>query len=269
MAIITDIYPLMIEKAQKHEYLHHFTGLDKFELIISGQKLLLNRLDRVEDKTENEMLPDLWNRKVFVACFTHSNKGKHRFWNEYAKGNGVRISFKNDILTSEHFKLISQGKNIFTKRTKTDINYKSYNKFDDWGYFDISKVDIQYCDQSEIHQWQDKGNGLVKEEKYSWEEETRIRVAMDPLGWENILNNSNKFEVVRPFFETLYMQLSEAMLKSMYISVPEHASEEFILKVKSILGACEHTNNCPIYRLCENGEIRDIIEKSKICSSSN
>ncbi len=159
------------------------------------------------------------------------------------------------FVTSEYFKLISQSENIFTKRTKNDINYKSYNKFDDWGYFDISKVDIQYYDQFEIHQWQDKGNGLVKEEKYSWEEETRIRVAMDPLGWENILNDSNKFEVVRPFFETLYMQLSEAMLKSMYISVPERASEEFILKVKSILDACEHTNNCPIYRLCENGEL--------------
>ena len=77
-----DIYSELKNKAEKHIYLHHFTALENFYKIISGQKLLLNRLDRVEDKTENAFLPDLWGNKVFAGCFTHSEEGKKRFWDE-------------------------------------------------------------------------------------------------------------------------------------------------------------------------------------------
>ena len=76
---IINTYDELSNKALTHEFLHHFTSIDSFKMIIDSQKLLLNRIDKVEDKTENEFLPDFWSNKIFISCFTHSDEGKKDF----------------------------------------------------------------------------------------------------------------------------------------------------------------------------------------------
>ena len=73
-----DIYLEMAERAKHYALLHHFTSLDTFRLIISGEQFLLNRLDKVSDKMEEAYLPKFWREKIFVTCFTHSDEGKER-----------------------------------------------------------------------------------------------------------------------------------------------------------------------------------------------
>lgn len=157
-----DIYHKLSEDALVYDYLHHFTSIDCFKLIIEGQRLLLNRIDNVKDENENKFLPYLWNTKVFVGCFTHSNKGKKKFWDEYAHNNGVRISFQNSLLNEENLQITSANNHVFEKRVKTNLNHREYNKDCDWGYFDISKVDILYINPSDSLNWINCGNGLVK-----------------------------------------------------------------------------------------------------------
>lgn len=93
----------------------------------------------------------------------------------------------------------------------------------------MSKIDIVYIDPLESERWKGHSNGLAKncgingEESawYNWEEETRIRVAMDPLGWENKLDKANKFVVVTPPFDSVSLKLNTVVLKHMDVSVRE------------------------------------------------
>ena len=255
------LYFRMTQKAQQYDYLHHFTALDKFEKIIAGQKLLLNRLDKVEDKSENKFLPELWRTKVFVGCFTHSKEGKRKFWEEYAHGNGVRLSFPNSLMIMGNYKIISANDYCFPKRKQTNIHHSKYEHDEDWAYFDISKVDILYLNQKDAEEWKGCGNGLVKNyvtgDIYDWEEETRIRVAMDPIGWENRLNREKRYEIVTPPFDKIFLEMNENILQNMFVSVPDNSTNEFVLNIRAILRLCEHTTNCKIYKLTPQGELYD------------
>lgn len=259
----SDMYTKLVQEAEKHATLHHFTRIENFDKIISSSSLLLRRLDQMEDKSENEYLPGLWKSKVFAACFTHSNEGKARFWKEYAGGNGVRLSFPNHLLTSETCELVSRTGYKYPKRKRTDIEHKTYEADEDWSYYDISKIDIVYIDPSESERWKGRSNGLAKncgingEEhaRYNWEEETRIRVAMDPLGWENKLNKANKFVVVTPPFDSVFLRLNEVVLKHMYVSVREGTPAETIKSAQKILAKNEHTSKCVVYILKDNGNL--------------
>lgn len=250
-----DLYAKLKDKADNYKYLHHFTSIENFERIISDQKLLLNRLDRVKDKNENAFLPNLWNCKVFACCFTHSEEGKERFWNEYAKKNGVRISFPNSLMIEENYKIVSPNGYIFSKKNKTDVKHKQYERDTDWACYDISKVDIRYVNNNELVEWKDCSNALVKEASYNWEEETRIRVAMDTRGMGTVLNHENIFEVVTAPFEIVFLEMSEKILSKIFVSVPDYATDDFIFYVRKILRKCNYTANCKIYRLTPSGTI--------------
>lgn len=248
------IYFEMVERAKKYTFLHHFTSLETFRLIISGEQFLLNRLDKVSDKTEHAFLREFWRRKIFVTCFTHSNEGKERFWLDYAKGHGVRISIPNDLLTPENYEIISTCGYIFPNRNRTNPNHRTYSCVEDWACYDISKLDVQYIDPQKAPDWKDSGNGLIKNSlediRFDWEEETRIRVAMSPIGWENVRGqNRINFETVTPWFEHMYLKLKPPILQKMFVTVPENVPAEFTKKVRNALQQSPHTRNCTIYKM--------------------
>ena len=260
---VPNAYFPLCDQAMVHPYLHHYTSLDKFKLIISGEQFLLNRLDQVSDKAENAFLPEFWRDKIFVCCFTHSTTDKERFWSEYAKGNGVRISLPNEVIIPENFQILSECGHCFQPRARTEPTHKGYSCAKDWGWYDISKLDIEYISPNDTPNWVDRGNALIKncyeERKYDWEEETRIRVALAPIGWEQKRGKGEiTFNTVRPWFTKIYMKMSPKILRELLISVPEDATEEFINEVRQILKICKHTENCKIYRLIQrNNETED------------
>ncbi len=240
-----DIYLELTEKAHQYEFLHHFTSMEKFRSIVSSGKLLLNRLDRVEDKSENEYLDDFWKSKVFVLCCTHSSKGKIKFWNDYAKGNGVRIDIPNHLLSPDYYKIVSDKGYYFPKKVKTNFQYNSYSNECDWAIYDISKLDMLYIDPKNATEWINQGNGLIKNcvanDSYDWEEETRVRVAMEPLG---ISGRNGKYPI--PPFQVMYMELSKELLSNLTIAIPRGSSDLVITQVQEILALNEHTKSCKI-----------------------
>ena len=249
-----DIYFELSDYAKQHCFLHHFTSLQTLRLIITSEQFLLNRLDKVSDKSENAYLPNFWRGKIFVSCFTHSNECKERFWAEYAKGNGVRISIPNDLLVPENYEIVSPCGYVFPKRDHTDTAHKTYNCVKDWAYYDISKVDVQYIDPRTAPSWKNHGNGLIKncleDIRFDWEEETRIRVAMAPIGWESVRGkNRIDFETVTPWFDHIYIKLKPSVLKKIVITVPENTSIEFLKDVRNTLRLSPHTEKCKIYIL--------------------
>ena len=248
-----DPYFRLTESAEQHKYLYHYTNMDAFEKIVRGGKLKLKRLDKMEDKGENEFLSKFWQNKVFACCFTHSEEGKERFWREYAKNDGVRIEFPNHLLIRENYRIVSENGYEFPKITRTDPGHKLYNSDEDWGLYDVSKVDILYLSAEERESWRGKSNGLAKnsfaESSYDWEEETRIRIAMRPVGWEERLDKTNNFVPMQPFFDEMYIELNVAILCNISVSIPSAADDQFVCKVKNILAKNPMTKDCAINRL--------------------
>lgn len=245
-----DPYLSLRKNAEQHNNLYHFTNMESFEKIIMGGALKLNRLDQMDDKGENEYLVEFWKNKVFACCFTHSSKGKARFWEEYAENDGVRIEFPNQLLLPENYQVISENGYCFPKVVRTIPQNKRYDCYEDWGVYDISKVDMYYLHPLERENWQDRGNGLVKnclaDTSYDWEEETRIRIAMRPLGWEEILDKTNEFLPMIPFFKSVYIKLGSDVLRSIGISVRKI---EDVQPVRRILSMNPATRNCKIHLL--------------------
>lgn len=206
-----------------------------------NENLLLHRLDLVRnDPSENKNLPPYFRAKVYVVCFTHSHHAKKRFWSEYTgtAGNGVRLAFQNDLLQTNNFNIYSSNDYLFPKRTMADLSHKTYDALTDWGCYDISKLDIIYDSSKNKRFGTGHANGYVKYKEYSWEEETRIRVAFDPLGFETTLD--------APPFEEVYLKLSGRLLETMTVLLHPKATENDTLSVQHILNSNPLTRNCPI-----------------------
>lgn len=251
MERFTGLYKELSEKAAKHTSLYHFTSLECLELIIMGGKMMLRRLDEMSDKSENDFLPQFWKKKVFACCFTHSTEGKPDFWAEYAKNNGVRIEFPNDLLNPENYHVVSENNYCFPKISKTTPSHKSYAHEEDWGIYDISKVDVKYLCSEERDIWNECSNGLIKncvaDSSYNWEEETRIRISMRPIGWEDTQQKENRFAT--PLFKRVFIEFDDIILRNICVSVPYDADAQFICQVHKILSMNPVTKNCVIKRL--------------------
>lgn len=253
MDTYVDPYFRLTESAEQHKYLYHFTNMDAFEKIIADGRLRLTRLDKMMDKGENEFLSEFWKNKVFACCFTHSKEGKKRFWEEYAKNDGVRIEFPNHLLTQKNYRVVSKADYSFPKIERSDPKHKLYERDVDWGVYDISKVDVLYLGPEGREKWRGRSNGLAKncfeETYYDWEEETRIRIAMRPVGWEEILDKTNEFVPVTPSFEEIFIELSNTIWRNISVAIPSNADERFVCKVKAILATNPMIKECTIHRL--------------------
>lgn len=251
MEISKDLYRKLTENAKQHEFLYHFTSLDCLQLIVRSGKMMLRRLDQMADKGEDEFLPTFWKKKVFACCFTHSSEGKADFWTEYAKGNGVRLEFPNALLIPEKYQVVSEHNYRFSTIAKTTPGHKTYNHDEDWGVYDISKVDVKYLSSNERDAWTGYSNGLIKNcianKSYDWEEETRIRISLRPVGWEDTREVENRF--ASPTFTKVFIEFSEDILRHISISVPANADGSFIRQVEKIMAMNPATRDCIINRL--------------------
>ena len=215
----TDLYLDLTAKAQRHPMLYHYTSLSSLRLMLKNQSLKLNRLDKVNDPEENNRVSSLWNTKLFVACFTHTLDNAEYFFSNY--GN-VRITFTPDF-SSKYIYSDSELTNCF-QNYKTDNGNASHNTYSgpsDWAVFDVSWSDVYYTDDLRKHIFEDEYSsnaGLIKLKNgtdynnisvdWSIETETRVRVAIRPIGCEFYhRKQDNSIRYYLPPFESVFITL--------------------------------------------------------------
>ena len=218
-----DLYLELSEKAQSHSLLHHYTSIQTLKIILENSSLRLNRLDLVNDSDENKRITSLWNRKVFASCFTNTLTNEDYFWDNY--GN-VRISFPPSGLSFNVYadsQLKTPLKNFINDYNgHSVIEHTSYSNISDWCVYNTCLADMFYTDILEEHTHEDgceSNAGLIKKKcgynnkngkitNWEIESETRIRVAVRPIGLEFYRNHqTNSFEYYLPDFNKLYIPL--------------------------------------------------------------
>nr|WP_314781199.1 DUF2971 domain-containing protein [uncultured Treponema sp.] len=79
--------------------IHHYTSIDTFALILKTGKIRFNRLDHVDDTTENDAFSRLKLGKFFfISCWTTQHRESIPQWNMYTPNmSGVRISLPEQM----------------------------------------------------------------------------------------------------------------------------------------------------------------------------
>lgn len=222
---MNDVYKKMVDSAMKNKYIYHYTSKKALERILENNSLRLTRLDLVNDPEENKRITSIWNKKVFVACFTTTLNNEEYFVNHYAK-EGVRIVFKTECIVKAQLFYDDSCKNAISHFSKSNLHHKSYKETSDWVIFDNSLLDIFYTDDiSQFNSSYGESNaGVIKNKigidingmSRNWEieNETRLRVALRPLGLENDYNHQKKtYEQPFPPFKYIYMDISKCIQK--------------------------------------------------------
>lgn len=242
---VDEIYLESVNKAKNYKYLYHFTSFDNLKKIIANQTLRLSRITELNDPIEAERVTSVWHDKCFILSFTNTLENCDYFWREYAPNNGVCIVFCNeniypDIRIYQDEKLENEMPFI----QKSRIGYNRYDSINDWGIYDITKGDVIYVDDIKEYVFENRTEisaGLVKSKNgknginivkpWKIESETRIRVAVRPIGFEYIYNKGRMI-VPMPPFKYIYMRLPklERIIISPYcVDVNRREIEDYLL----------------------------------------
>jgi hypothetical protein len=89
--------------------------------------------------------------------------------------------------------------------------------------------------------------GLIKDNRYRPESDTRIRVAVRPIGCEYTRDKRQLIEV-KPDFEYIYMKLDDVLIKNIIITLNPWSNELFFNKVSDLLNALDLANYIEIQR---------------------
>lgn len=227
-----DIYNECVEKANLHKNLYHYTNPDALEAILKNHSLRLGCIDSVNDSDENKRITSLWNAKVYVLCFTYELENLPYFFKNYGK---IRLEFATEDIKFD--KIYSEPELInFFKDFSNDLggqtngSHKSYGYVKDWCIYDKILADVYYTDCFNKHiakNGYELNAGLIKQKSgldndgksrnWEMEAETRLRVALRPVGSENVLDEkTNKFYQPKPDFKHVYIRLP--IIKSISLS---------------------------------------------------
>lgn len=248
-----DKYIELTESAKTHNVLYHYTNLDALKCILKNQSLRLSRIDKVNDPKENDRIKSLWNTKVFLLCFTHGQNNSEYFYNKYGT---IRLAFNQDALLFDRMYYESELINAFDvlndEIRRRRYGYNSYDKKCDWCVYDNTIADVFYSDNLDSHVARDgfeSNAGLIKAKcgcdnngnmcDWEIEAETRLRVALRPIGLESVLDKkTNSFYYPVPNFEYIYTRLPEISQISISPYISESEKNE-ILKVLEEYGVMQ------------------------------
>lgn len=251
---IDKAYLESVNKAKKYRYLYHFTSFDNLKKIIANQALRLSRITELNDPIEAERVTSVWRDKCFILSFTNTLENCDYFWREYAPNNGVCIVFNNenirpDICIYQDEKLENAMPSIQVNRTR----YDRYDRISDWRIRYVTKADVIYVDNIEEYVYENGREisaGLIKSKKgkndtniikpWEIERETRIRVAVRPIGFEYV-NNEGRIEAPTPPFQYIYMRLPkvERIIVSPYcVGMDRKEIEDYLLSNQIEWRAC-------------------------------
>lgn len=81
------------------EHIHHYTTIDTLALILKHQKIRFNRLDRVDDVSESQVVNGVqFGKYLFVSCWSHFHEESIPQWHMYTDMmSGVRISLPKQM----------------------------------------------------------------------------------------------------------------------------------------------------------------------------
>ena len=227
-----DIYNECVGKASLHKNLYHYTNPDALKAILKNHSLRLGCIDSVNDSDENKRITSLWNAKVYVLCFTYELEISPYFFKNYGK---IRLEFATEDVKFD--KIYSEPELInFFKDFSNDLggqtngSHKSYGDVKDWCIYDKILADVYYTDCFNKHiakNGYELNAGLIKQKSgldnngksrnWEMEAETRLRVALRPVGSENVLDEkTNKLYQPKPDFKHVYIRLP--IIKSISLS---------------------------------------------------
>lgn len=277
-----EIYCALTKAANRHRKFSHYTTLPSLEMILKNRSFRLSRLDCVNDLYENEYLDDFCRNKVYVGCFTHRIWESYMYWVIYAKMDitGIMLTFSRELLHENEIFGDSQCQESPLKEVKTtDTLHEGYSCVSDWGVFNVSWADIKYVRDFQMYEetnpmWEHlKGcvnlskegfrtaisPGLLKGKEWDVENETRVRVAIRPKDFEN-----NKYGVIRPKFEHLYLKLNEKTWDTCVITLNPWAEKSFYYSVHKLLDQNGLTQ-VQIYKSSLEGSVRQLRKIEQSC----
>lgn len=93
-----DILKKYEQNAESRRKLFHYTDFEAFLSIISKKQIKFNRIDRVNDRQENEFFEQSEVSKlVFISCFSYEESESLPLWHIYTSKNmGIRMGFYLD-----------------------------------------------------------------------------------------------------------------------------------------------------------------------------
>lgn len=242
-----DKYFELVQLAKEHQYLYHYTNLESLRCILKNKSLRLSRIDKVNDPLENERIKALWNKKVYLFCFTSNLDNSEHFFNMYGE---IRLEFSMDEIKVDEVYSDPLLQNPFDSFSASDrltqMTEKNYDKIAYWCVYDTSIADVYYTEDLNKHILPDgyeSNAGLIKSKKgidhcfneQNWEREaeTRIRVALRPKGPENVLDRKTcMFCCPVPPFEYIYMQLPRITGITLSPNLPEDDKNKVFMVIK-------------------------------------
>lgn len=216
-------YQNAVDRAKKHSVISQYTDLCALKKIIGNKTLRFTRMDKVNDKIENDKIHELWKNKVYVSCFTYREYESYFFWNTYAKCKpcGIMISFQTKHLHDLLFYPDEKCQTSHLEACKQTIPEATFNEnvsSEYWGVYDYSCIDISYIPRSMDLKKLDHFQGRIKYHEWDMECETRLRIAIRPKCQEYFIER-DKFLYRRPSNEYLYAKLPDECLQSMTITL--------------------------------------------------
>ena len=140
------------------KYIYHYTTVDSVKKILTNKTIRLNRLDRVDDKTESESFRNVNLAKyLFISSWTKEDDENLSLWNEYANNKqGVRIGLPEHMFKLKYvnanmyenqmyngIKLYGENYMILSPEEVFTEQYEILSLFQSWDSFFI---DVKYVD---------------------------------------------------------------------------------------------------------------------------
>lgn len=232
-------YENSVYQANQHTIVHQYTTFDALDKIINNKSLRLTRIDLLNDTIENGHLIELWQKKIFVSCFTHREFESYFFWKTYAKGDstGVRLSIDARLLcqsTIHPDAMCEEEQLSICKRTILESSFADAISSETWGIYDSSLVDVMYLPRGQHLENIEHHQGRFKYVEWDAEEETRLRVAIRPKCLE-FKAQGHKLQYLTPSNEYVYVKLSDACFENMVITLSPFASDDLREKIEELL----------------------------------
>lgn len=232
-------YENAVVTANQHKLIHQYTTFEALEKILSNKSLKLTRTDLLNDTVENNMLFPLWQKKIYVSCFTHRKRESYFFWKTYSRGSssGVMITLNRQHLDALSIHPDEKCLDAPLCQSSTPNPLPPFDpevKQDTWGIYDYSIVDVMYMPRNKKIDCVSHFQGRIKYAEWDMEEETRLRIALKPTSLEFKFEKSN-LQYHHPQNEYIYAQLSDACIENMVITLSPFADKFLFNRVEQLL----------------------------------
>jgi len=235
------------------KYLYHYTSIETLSLILKTKKIKLQRLDKVNDPTEELCQDGKLGKYLFVTCWTSHELEVLPFW--YMYGNvkrGVRIRLPTDFIKNHRVpeqrhwddgtvttnglvfdSVISEQVMLTSDHIVTNFN-PVFNKF-----FPVEYTDDPALLKPPVLSNGDDGTlnvalgalGKHKPTIWSFEQEWRFRLIIHPYGFRDMNPEDTSFahrafEVRKDLgFESYFLEITDEAYARMEVTLGPSCTE--------------------------------------------